>query len=845
LAPANYTVTITDANNCTHTTNAINVTQPTALAAVSNITGTIACFGNTTGQITVNASGGTLAYQYSLNGGPNQASNVFSNLGPGSYTVTVTDGNNCTVNAAQVSITQPAQLTASGSVTTPIDCNGGTATVTITASGGTGALTYTQNPGGASNGTGVFTGLTPNTYNYTVTDANNCTATVNGITVTQPTAVTGTLALVQDVLCNGANNGIVQVNGAGGGTGALSYTLNPGGTINATGVFTGLAPGNYTVTIADANNCTFTTNSVTVSEPAVLTAASNITGTIACFGNTTGQVTVTANGGVGPYQYSLNGGPSQASNVFSNLAAGSYTVTVTDANNCTAVAAQVTIGQPTQLQANGSVTTPILCFGATGTITVTANGGTAPYTYAQTGGGSNATGVFTGLAAGTYSYTVTDGNGCTVNVNGVQLSQPTQLTATLAVTDSVRCNGEANGRLTASAAGGVAPYTYSINGGTAQASPVFANMAAANYTVTVQDANGCTATASVNLVDPPALTLTVANTLNPTCNGATDGQIVVSRTGGTPGFVFAISPGGTQPTGTFTNLAGGTYTLTVTDAHGCTDSRTASLVPSAILRPRASVDVRRVCLPGIVQFDGSASTTSAGTIVSYDWNFGDGNTGTGAQTAHTYTQPGVYNVTLSIASSTGCVKDSVFTAMVTVLPDAVAAFTSTPTRDDYINTDNAEIRFQDQSQNAVRWQWDFGNGNTSNRQNPTFTLPAGVTCVRLTVYNDLTLNCPSTDTLCYNVVDEGIHVPTAFIPGSNGSNAFFHAFTHENFESFEMRLYDRWGIEIGVFDTVLPGWDGTINGTIAPEGVYTYKITFKRRGSSKPGIRTGTVTVLH
>ena len=367
------------------------------------------------------------------------------------------------------------------------------------------------------------------------------------------------------------------------------------------------------------------------------------------------------------------------------------------------------------------------------------------------------------------------------------------------------------------------------------------------YSFTVTDAHGCVATATVTLVNPPALAITNITRVNPSCNGATDGSITVTTTGGTPGLTFSnglSTTAGTSPF-VFANQAGGDFIITVTDAHGCLATGNTTLTASAILRPRASVDVSRVCLPGIVTFDGTASTTTVGTIVTYDWAFGDGNTGTGAQASNTYAAAGTYNVTLTITSSTGCVYDSTFVAMVTALPDAVADFTSTPTRDEYINTENAEIRFEDLSQNAVRWLWDFGNGDTTTRQNPTFRLPAGITCVGLTVFNDAVLNCPHTDTLCYNVVEEGIHVPTAFIPGGSGANAFFHPFTHEVFESYEMRIYDRWGIEIAAFSDILPGWDGKKNGTIVPEGVYTYRIVFKRRNSTENQERTGTVTVLH
>ncbi len=323
----------------------------------------------------------------------------------------------------------------------------------------------------------------------------------------------GASATATGVGCFGNATGIVTATG-NAGTPPYSFTI-AGPTVNTTGatsgVFTGLLAGSYTVTVTDAAAGTATATA-TVSQPAAALAASAVAGTIACFGaSTTG--TVTATGGTTPYSYVIATGPvinttGAASGVFTGLSAGAYTFIVTDANNCNVTTAGITVAAaPAALTSAIAVTAPIIVVGGTGTIRATPAGGTTPYAYTVAGTTVNTTGsasgIFTGLSAGSYTITVTDARGCTVTTSSVTLSNPGPLTASSVITTAFSC--ALTGSVTVSGSGGVAPYT-----GTGLKNIT----AAGSYTYTVTDAQGSTATTTI-VVALAAGCPTVADVLLP------------------------------------------------------------------------------------------------------------------------------------------------------------------------------------------------------------------------------------------------------------------------------------------------------------------------------------------
>ncbi|GAB5526048.1 MAG: hypothetical protein Roseis2KO_39200 [Roseivirga sp.] len=549
---------VIDANGCEFTID-FTISEPDAIVGTVNAVTNVTCNGAADGGFTVTAMGGTGLFTYSIDGTNFSATNTFSGLAAGTYTVSIQDESNCIVTLTQA-ITEPTAL-ALQFESLDISCNGaGDGQIAGIASGGTAPYTYSID--GTSFQFTAFTGLAAGSYTLTVKDANDCSATTS-VTIAEPDVLGSTITSTIDVDCNGNSTGSAVLAVSGGST-PYSYSLD-GSTFDTSVDLTSLSAGAYTVTIRDANSCE-TTTSFTITEPDVLGVSLDMVSDASCNGATDGSITVTGAGGTAPYQYAIDGTTFGTADTFGSLAAGSYTVTLQDANGCTATVA-ATVDEPTAITLSFT-TTDISCNGATdGEITPATTGGTAPYEYSLDGTNFQS-GAFTGQAAGTYTLTVRDGNGCTETAS-VTITEPVALSGTVAVTD-VLCFGDADGSITISAAGGTAPYEYSTDGSTFQSGDSFSALAAGSYTITVRDANNCTVTLAATIAEPAELTVS-ANVIN-------DNTISVTASGGTAPYEYALDNGTFQAASTFSGLANGDYSITVRDANGCTVSTSSSLV---------------------------------------------------------------------------------------------------------------------------------------------------------------------------------------------------------------------------------------------------------------------------
>ncbi|MDF2437246.1 MAG: C-terminal target protein [Bacteroidota bacterium] len=542
LTAGTWTVTVTDANGCLDT-QSFSITQNSVITATTSQIN-ISCNGGANGTATVNATGGAGGFTYSWAPAGGTAATA-TGLAAGNYTVTITDLNGCSTTRS-FTITEPAVLTA-GSSAPGILCNGGTTIVTATGTGGT--IPYT--------GAGSFS-VTAGTHSYTVTDANGCTASTS-ITVTEPSALSASSSATT-ILCNGGTADITV--SATGGT--LAYS--------GTGTFT-MPAGTYNYTVTDANGCTSPT-SITIIEPLVLIASSTST-TILCNGGIA-DITVTATGGTGAYT---------GTNTFS-VSAGTYTYPVSDANGCS-TSTSITVTEPSALMAMSSATT-ILCNGATADVTVNAMDGTAPY---------SGIGTFT-VNAGTYNYTVTDDNGC-ASTTTVVVTEPSAVTASTTTTNSNCGNTTGTATVFASGGTGALAYLWSTNGTAATET----GLSAGSYTVTVTDANSCSSTAIANVSDTGAPTVT-SSSLNATCNGATDGSIDISVTGGAGSYTYLWDNNAT--TEDLNLLIAGVYSYTVADAAGCEATGSVTISEPNAIDVTTSVNVLTI----------TANNTGA---VTYQW----------------------------------------------------------------------------------------------------------------------------------------------------------------------------------------------------------------------------------
>ena len=330
-----------------------------------------------------------------------------------------------------------------------------------------------------------------------------------------------------------------------------------------------------------------------------------------CNGGTDGSITVTASGGTGVLMYSANNGTTyQASNIFSGLAAGSYTWVVKDANNCTSTGT-VTITQPTILIASVTPVNPRCCNEPDGSITLTFSGGTGPYMVNFNGSGflaQTSPKVYTGLTAGSYTWIVKDANGCIFTGGTVTLTNPPLIVASLVLVNP-KCSEGTDGSITITASGGTGTLTYSIDQGvTYQASNVFTGLVAGEYKWRVKDANGCLLKGTFILTTPPAVQVS-ANLVNPKCNGGADGSFTVNATGGTAPLMYSINDGVSyQTSNVFNALSAGQYKWAVKEANGCIVKGAFGLSNPAIIVASATL-VNPKCNGGS---DGSFTITATG-----------------------------------------------------------------------------------------------------------------------------------------------------------------------------------------------------------------------------------------
>jgi hypothetical protein len=370
---------------------------------------TNSCYASTNGTVEMAISGAAGPYSYTwtnttLSTTGTGTGNTITSLAPGAYTISVTSGGGSSKTIA-VTISENPLLNALSLTTTNITCNGqATGSVSVAnVTGGTAPYTFLWT-GGAT--TQNRSALIAGTYTVIAKDASNCSVTASA-TITQPAAIVLT-PTITNLSCYANPVGAISI-AATGGTGSLSYVWNDGATTQDR---TNLTAGTYSVTATDASNCSATLSGIVVTQPSATLSATATQVNVACYGTTTGTITVTPAGGTSPYTYNWGGGITTQNRT--ELAAGTYTVTVTDANGCTAIITK-TITQPSALTLSSAITKATCPGISDGATTLTVSGGTTSYTVAWTGPSSYTSTATspTGLAAGNYTVTVTDANGCT------------------------------------------------------------------------------------------------------------------------------------------------------------------------------------------------------------------------------------------------------------------------------------------------------------------------------------------------------------------------------------------------------------------------------------------------
>lgn len=828
-----YNVTITDANSC-NVTYPFTVTEPNPIVVIPNQTN-LTCFQNNSGMATVNVSGGTGTYTYTWT---NNVSNTetANNLAAGEYSVSIEDSNGCLVTNS-FTLTEPPPVTIQTISTVNPTCYGlCNGMIHIAGNGGISSSYSYLWSNGSSNATN--NSLCANTYYVTVSDVNNC-STTGTYTLTEPAQVIANISSVSNVLCYGNCTGSATVE-ISNGLPPYSYTWS-NNTNNATA--NNLCVGSYNVTVFDVNGCTATANA-TITEPAQLTIDVNNIIAVQCYGDCNGSASVSSSGGTPPYTYNWSSGtPNLPTN--NNLCAGTHFVTVTDANGCSTTSVAM-VPQPSELVITNISKTDLTCNGSNdGTINVSITGGVGTW-YFSIGNVTDTINEFNNLAAGDYTVTVTDSRGCT-KTGSITINEPDPLIVSAQNFYSI-CNGEW-AYLNANATGGTPNYTFYWNGNPGNSSIGVQPTTNSTYTVSATDSHGCTSnTVTIYITVSAPLVVDVTASPNNICPGKEVLLTPSMSAGGGPPYLITLEDGTvvTPPVSIYPQQSG-YYVLYVRDVCGSIAHDSVYITVHPLPLVQFSSDTVSGCEPLTVTFHPQVSSPGQ----SYVWNFGDGSQSEisfDQNPVHTFNNDGLFDITLTITSSHGCVNTYTHHDMIRVYPTPDARFVFTPLVPSIIDP---EVIFTNLSTDANMYIWSFGDGDSSNAQNPYHWYHhIGNYLVELIAITNF--GCKDTARSYITIRDEyTFYAPTYISPDNDDLNDVFYVVGNGiTAKNFKMYIYDRWGeiiYETDKYDPLNPqkyGWDGRAkNNKEVPIGTYTWLVKYTDP-SNVQHYKSGAITVI-
>jgi gliding motility-associated-like protein len=589
LESAYYLLRVTDANNCTFEQNVFLPTRK--LLAVTALVTDIGCNNTCSGSIQVigtttsfNGQGPALPYTFSWFGTPppplpsatTQTSSTINNLCFGNYTVVMQDAAGCEIDTS-FTLMEPDEIIASVVSVVDESCSpGDDGSITVAVTGGVYPYTYNwNNPSTDSTATGLSGGA----YMLIVEDAVGCFDTLSAIVGTPDGPI---ITLLEDdtLACAGGTTGSLTVVATPGSAPITAYNWSNGDTGPA---ITALTAGEYIVSVVDLSNCTAVDTALVIELPP-LTLDSATSTLPTCPGTPNGLISIFMSGGAMPYSYNWsNGFNGVGFSVQGGLMAGNYSVTILDANQCAPVVVPVTLEDPPAITVDFSAIDSVSCANVTtmcdGTATASAgysNGGTGLFNFTWISGetdNSVASSTAVMLCQGLQQLTVSDGV-CFKEFE-VDIPSPPVITPGQDI-ENVSCNGLSDGSVTLMPSGGTPPY--SINWLTGETGPTISNLPTGNYTALITDSKNCTFTHTVAVDEPDPLVVSLGNSMNVSCYGDANGFFSILAEGGNitqGGAVFLWENGvASQTSDIAINLPPGTYSVTVVDTKGCSDSLT-------------------------------------------------------------------------------------------------------------------------------------------------------------------------------------------------------------------------------------------------------------------------------
>lgn len=558
LPNGTYLILAFDENNCSAEVS-VEITSESMISLSINSITNVSCFSADDGSVIIFSSGGN-NFTFSLDGGDYQDSNQFSGIAAGDHVVTALDDLGC---SAQISFTivEPDELILLIEDTQDVSCFGSTdGSIEVSAMGGTGTYTYSINDGAFTN-ENIFISLSAGTNNVNVMDNNGCISS-SMVEILSPDSLELTLTSQTDINCGEAMTGAIELNLDNSGD--VMYML--GEETNTNGVFSGLDAGDYVATATTANGC-MTSMTITIGQSSSITVSIDNVQNLTCDGSLDGAITVSASNGAEPYTYSIDDGDFVASGDFMDLDGSLYSITVMDSEGCiTLVEVEVIEPEPLLIEID-SKTDADCSQGTLGTINLSATGGTSDYTF-NIGGATNNDGQFSEITQGSYMATALDNNGCIVSTS-FDIALVGNLVIDSYIATDVSCFGEEDGSISdISILGGNGNYCYTLNGGDIDSTGHFTDLGPGSYSLVAFDDIGCSDTTDVFISEPAPLTLEIVDFIND--NGTGNGSITVAANGGTKPYDYSINENMTQTDSVFTSLSNNEFTITVTDANGCT-----------------------------------------------------------------------------------------------------------------------------------------------------------------------------------------------------------------------------------------------------------------------------------
>ena len=792
--------------------------------------------GNADGEITLTGNNGIPTYQYSTDGGVTyQPGGTFTGLSANTYNISVLDNLNCEVTGTVTVSDQGGPEIIAVNPIAP-SCNGGSdGSISIDA---TGATAFSIDNGATFQPSNVFLGLEDGTYLIAVTNAIGCEA-YSTIEIIDPAELIFTTAPI-NLSCNGDCIGEIEVN-ALGGTGTLQYSNDNGANFSLGNTFTNLCAGDYDVVVEDANSC-LASSIETITEPAAMSMTLNIVQPV-CNSSCNGNINSIPLGGDGNYTYTWSTG--QSIPFVDNLCSGQYDLNVTDGNGCF-INQTVILAGPAAAVINDVIEVDESCPGACdGSLEVVATNVTQ---YSIDGVNFVAGPLFTNLCSGTYTVYAQDVNECSTD-SLVEVGSPIAVGVSATAISPICIGGSSF--LDGTVTGGTQPFTYewSDNAGVVlfatedgNVSPILDEV----YTFTATDANGCSLATNVLVQVNDSLSLSVFGD-TPICEGSPSNLSALASGGDGGPYTYTWDQGlGVGQNQSVFPTQTTVYTVTVTD--GCQTPPISDQVTVTVNTVPAisfTGDQLSGCTPVTTNFTDNLVPTGSTCL----WNFGDGGTSTQCgNPSYVFTQPGCWDVTLTITTAEGCVETVTIPNYVCVFAYPTADFTFGPQPTTVMHP---TIDFVNLSSNADAYNWTFDVGGLEDQstvEDPQYTFPNANPGTYEVCLEAITLD-GCNDAICQNVlIDEEfiLYVPNAFTPGGSDliNNEFKPIVKGEDPLKYSFMVFNRWGELIFETSYSSEGWDGTYKGLMSQQDVYVWKVTCTDASSKEPHEYIGHVTLL-